>query len=110
VESAYERAKTILSDNQDKLRALAESLLKNEVIFKEDVESILGARPFAPAEPLLPPAQEPVALEAPAAPDVDDAAPVVEGGTPAAEGAAPVVDGAAPVVDDAAPAGDEVHG
>lgn len=96
VESAYERAKTILSDNQDKLRALAESLLKNEVIFKEDVESILGARPFAPAEPLLPPAQEPAALEAPAAPDVDDAAPAAEG--------------VAPVVDDAAPAGDEVHG
>lgn len=50
IEAAYDRAKQILSTNADKLTALAESLLKNEVIFKEDVERILGARPFAVAE------------------------------------------------------------
>ena len=48
-EKAYARAKDILSENRDKLESLAQSLLKNEVIFKEDVERILGARPFASA-------------------------------------------------------------
>ena len=57
IEAAYDRAKTILSNNLEKLTALAESLLKNEVIFKEDVERILGARPFAkPEQPALNPA------------------------------------------------------
>lgn len=54
IEAAYDRAKTILNNNLDKLTALAESLLKNEVIFKEDVERILGARPFEkPEQPAL---------------------------------------------------------
>jgi cell division protease FtsH len=48
IESAYERAKNLLDDNQEKLTALADALLTNEVIFKEDVERILGPRPFAP--------------------------------------------------------------
>ena len=46
IERAYERAKDILSSHRDKLEALADSLLQNEVIFREDVERILGARPF----------------------------------------------------------------
>lgn len=41
-----------MKDNKDKLEALAQSLLDNEVIFKEDVERILGARPFGES-PLL---------------------------------------------------------
>jgi cell division protease FtsH len=74
IESAYDRAKSILKENEDKLRALAESLLKNEVIFKEDVEAILGARPFVPAEPLLPPSTPPASLPpASDAPASDDA-------------------------------------
>jgi cell division protease FtsH len=51
IEKAYDRAKDILATNRDKLEALAQSLLTNEVIFKEDVERILGARPFASAKP-----------------------------------------------------------
>ena len=74
IESAYDRAKSILKENEDKLRTLAESLLKNEVIFKEDVEAILGARPFVPAEPLLPPSTPPASLPpASDAPASDDA-------------------------------------
>ncbi len=54
IEAAYDRAKDILNNNLEKLTALAESLLKNEVIFKEDVERILGARPFAkPEQPVV---------------------------------------------------------
>ena len=51
IEKAYDRAKDILASNREKLEALAQSLLDNEVIFKEDVERILGARPFASAAP-----------------------------------------------------------
>lgn len=46
IDGAYQRAKEILSAHFDKLTALAESLLKNEVIFREDVERILGVRTF----------------------------------------------------------------
>ena len=53
IEKAYDRAKDILATNRDKLESLAQSLLDNEVIFKEDVERILGARPFASAAPAL---------------------------------------------------------
>jgi cell division protease FtsH len=59
IESAYERAKNLLDDNQEKLTALADALLTNEVIFKEDVERILGPRPFAPRQESVAP--EPVA-------------------------------------------------
>jgi len=51
IEGAYQRAKDILQSNFDKLNGLAESLLQNEVIFREDVQRILGERPFGkPAE------------------------------------------------------------
>ena len=51
IEGAYQRAKEILQTNYDKLNGLAESLLQNEVIFREDVQRILGERPFGkPAE------------------------------------------------------------
>jgi ATP-dependent metalloprotease FtsH len=52
IERAYTRAKELLRENKDKLEALAQSLLDKEVIFKEDVERILGARPFGES-PLL---------------------------------------------------------
>ncbi|MCB0431068.1 MAG: ATP-dependent zinc metalloprotease FtsH [Flavobacteriales bacterium] len=66
VEAQYQRAKDILLKNKDKLVLLAEKLLKEEVIFKEDLEVIFGQRPFvkngqevnapsqAPAEPIQP--------------------------------------------------------
>ena len=50
IEKQYERAKKILSDNKEKLIKLAERLLEKEVIFKEDLEEILGKRPFENAE------------------------------------------------------------
>ena len=51
IEGAYQRAKEILRTNFDKLNGLADSLLQNEVIFREDVQRILGERPFGkPAE------------------------------------------------------------
>ncbi len=46
VETAYVRAKKILSDNKHLLTQLAEKLLEKEVIFKEDLENIFGKRRF----------------------------------------------------------------
>ena len=41
---AYEKAKKILSDNKKGLVSIAKLLLEKEVIFKQDVEGILGKR------------------------------------------------------------------
>jgi cell division protease FtsH len=46
IESAYERAKKVLTDNKEKLESLAKVLLEKEVIFREDLEDIFGKRPF----------------------------------------------------------------
>ncbi|WP_196891704.1 ATP-dependent zinc metalloprotease FtsH [Aureivirga marina] len=46
VESQYQRAIQILTDNKDKLTALAEKLLEKEVIYKDDLVHIFGKRPF----------------------------------------------------------------
>ncbi|MFM8244203.1 MAG: ATP-dependent metallopeptidase FtsH/Yme1/Tma family protein, partial [Crocinitomicaceae bacterium] len=48
IEFQYSRALTILNENQDKLTLLAERLLSNEVIFKEDLEEIFGKRKWEP--------------------------------------------------------------
>lgn len=46
VEKQYQRACKLVKDNKDKLTTLAERLLEKEVIFKDDLVSILGERPF----------------------------------------------------------------
>jgi len=45
-EIQYLRAVEILSKNRDKLDKLAEKLLEEEVIFKDDLQVIFGKRPF----------------------------------------------------------------
>ena len=50
IESQYKRALQILTDNKDKLVQLAEKLLEQEVIFKEDLETIFGKRPWEKEE------------------------------------------------------------
>ncbi|TKB96370.1 ATP-dependent zinc metalloprotease FtsH [Pedobacter cryophilus] len=44
VAEVYERSKNILKENKENLKAVAELLLKKEIIFKEDLEKILGDR------------------------------------------------------------------
>ena len=46
IDTQYERAKAILKKHEDKLHQLANKLLESEVIFKEDLETIFGKRPF----------------------------------------------------------------
>lgn len=46
IEESYERTLKLLSENKDKLTQLAKALLEKEVIFKEDLETIFGKRPW----------------------------------------------------------------
>ncbi len=54
IEEQYKRALNLLTENEDKLTALAEKLLESEVIFKEDLVAIFGKRQWGIEEtPLL---------------------------------------------------------
>jgi len=55
---AYKRTIDLLKGSKDKLAQVAELLLEREVIFKEDMENIFGARPFEDREEELKRAQE----------------------------------------------------
>ena len=48
IENQYQRAIRILTENKDKLEALADKLIEKEVIFKEDLEEIFGKRAWEP--------------------------------------------------------------
>jgi cell division protease FtsH len=50
IETQYQRALQILTENKEKLTILAEKLLESEVIFKEDLEDIFGKRAWEPSE------------------------------------------------------------
>jgi cell division protease FtsH len=52
IETQYQRAIKLLEENKDKLTQLAEVLLEKEVIFKDNLETIFGKRPFGPEEVL----------------------------------------------------------
>jgi AFG3 family protein len=69
VDMAYTRTKNLLTDKIDAVRLIAEQLLKNEVLYKDDMEVLIGKRPFAEEAP-------PVELNPPTV-----GGPAVEGGT-----------------------------
>lgn len=46
IENEYQRAIKILEENKDKLLKLSDILIEKEVIFKDDLETIFGKRPF----------------------------------------------------------------
>ncbi|MES2704566.1 MAG: ATP-dependent zinc metalloprotease FtsH [Bacteroidota bacterium] len=58
VDSAYQRVKQLLSDKTESVKVIAEELLKREVLFKDDMERLLGKRPYDDAianeEPFIP--------------------------------------------------------
>jgi AFG3 family protein len=58
----YERAKMLLSKHMNHLTALAEELLKKEVLFKDDLERLIGERPYGEmaANEGIPPVASPV--------------------------------------------------
>jgi len=46
IETAYQRAKALLSDKRNELEILAQELLKKEIIFQSDLVGLIGKRPF----------------------------------------------------------------
>lgn len=46
IESAYERAKGLLKEKSKELNVIAEKLLEKEIIFQNDLEDLIGKRPF----------------------------------------------------------------
>lgn len=86
VEAAYQRALHLLTENREKLEELAQLLLDKEVIFKEDLERVLGVRPYIDRQTQIDEAETTAQIEK----DRADAAnaPVVE----ATENATPVAE------------------
>lgn len=46
VDQAYKRTRKLLLDKKDQLNSVAQELLQKEVIFQQDLERLIGARPF----------------------------------------------------------------
>lgn len=46
VDDAYERTKELLIKHKQEVEILAKELLKTEVLFKSDVEALIGKRPY----------------------------------------------------------------
>lgn len=53
VEQAHESARSILEKNRDKLDALAKLLLEKEVVYKKEIQALLGERPTVKEEAVL---------------------------------------------------------
>lgn len=65
IEKSYEKAKDILFQNREKLDKLAAKLLEREVIFKDDLEEVLGARPWGEKLHEMQPEKKQPTVEAP---------------------------------------------
>jgi AFG3 family protein len=46
IQQAYERTKSLLTSRKEELERLAKELLRKEILFQYDLESIIGKRPF----------------------------------------------------------------
>lgn len=46
VEGAYERTKKLLTDKIESVKIIAEELLKKEVLYKDDLDRLIGVRPY----------------------------------------------------------------
>ena len=53
IENQYKRALKLLKSSKSKLVKLANRLLEKEVIFKDDLENILGKRPFKTTQEII---------------------------------------------------------
>ena len=61
-QAAYDRTFALLSEKKELAGALAQLLLEKEVIHRDDVEGVLGKRPYE--EPLIPGAVQPAMTSA----------------------------------------------
>jgi cell division protease FtsH len=46
IETAFERTKKLLTEKKQEVETIAQALLKREVLFKSDVEALIGKRPY----------------------------------------------------------------
>ena len=46
VDSAYDRTKKLLLDKREQLEKIANKLLEKEILFQNDLERLIGKRPF----------------------------------------------------------------
>ncbi|OWY21130.1 ATP-dependent metallopeptidase FtsH/Yme1/Tma family protein [Sphingobacteriales bacterium UPWRP_1] len=46
IENAYQRTKDLLTEKREQLELLAQELLKKEILYKDDLERLIGKRPF----------------------------------------------------------------
>lgn len=46
IKSAYEKTKALLTEKREELEIIAKELLKKEILFKADLEVLIGRRPF----------------------------------------------------------------
>lgn len=51
IEQSYQRVKQLLTEKLDDVKLIAEELLKKEVLFKDDLERLIGKRPFGEDNP-----------------------------------------------------------
>lgn len=61
IDEAYQRVKNLLIEKREAVNAIAEELLKKEVLFKDDLERLIGKRPYedtAPPTDGIPPVTE----------------------------------------------------
>ncbi len=58
VDDAYNDARRILTENLDKLKVIAATLIERETVEKEELEALLEGRELAPLAPAAPPAPE----------------------------------------------------
>jgi len=82
VEAAYDRAKSIILSEKEKIETLANLLLEREVIFRDDLEKIFGKRPWDKEDDLKFTSVNPLVKEESPVPvqPANDVAPADEGG------------------------------
>jgi len=51
IDEAYEKVLKLLTEKKDDVEKIAEALLHKEVLFKDDMEQLIGKRPFGDSEP-----------------------------------------------------------
>lgn len=50
VDEAYEKVKQLLNEKIEDVKKIAEALLEKEVLFKDDMEALIGKRPYGDTE------------------------------------------------------------
>jgi AFG3 family protein len=54
IDVAYSRVKNLLTEKMDAVKIIAQELLAKEVLYKDDLTRLIGARPWDTDEPLEP--------------------------------------------------------